>query len=232
MCLSISKKIDRLINKLKLKFKNDLEVITCETTRATKQLKLTYNVSYIMKKSSIPSKLNDIKYAMFIKWKNEGKYLIVIGQNPSQSKTVRGFANNVDDTNWNIIKILNLNGYAGYIMLNTFPEIDPSGKNYTAQNLHMKDIGLNIRISKLIMKDLKRVKSILACTTTNPVSKDYLKNVIRKHPMYMVSNPKTTHFATQAVFKLSLYKNMTIKRTKIKGVRFVNSNSRTCIIDF
>lgn len=223
MCLKQYNAFDDIIRIILRKYHKYIDVISCNTYRNTPQLKLNYTVDYVMEKNNKPYLINNIKYAMRVKWKNTGNYAIIIGQNPALSKTSKGNTYNVDDTNWNIIKILHQNGYAGYIMLNTFPEIDPNGKAYTGRNISDFQQCLNIKISKLIFKHLRNIKVILACTTTNRISPQYYDCIISKYQMHCVQQPKVTHFASRALSKLCIYKN--IKISEVSPVFDLNTGT-------
>jgi hypothetical protein len=71
---------------------------------------------------------------MFIRWKRAGKSLIVVGQNPSIASSNL----DLDLTNKNTVDILNKAGYSGYVMINTFPDINPSGRKITSININQK----------------------------------------------------------------------------------------------
>ena len=182
-----------------------------------------------MEKGQNPYTLRNIKYATLVSWSSSGKYAIVIGQNPSQAQTLKAYTYNVDDTNWNIIKVLKQNGYDGYIMLNTFPEIDPSGKKYTGANVIPQQEELNIKISKYLIRHMRNVEIILACTVTNFISKKYYDEIICKNNVQYISSPKITHFATQALGTLKKYDPITITQANVQIAKENNSN---CIISF
>lgn len=211
MCLKPStRRFDQLVSLLQKKYRTEIDIISCSAYRKTKALRLDYRVDYIMAKGQDPYNLYDMKYAMLVNWANAGKYAIIIGQNPSNAQTIKSHAYNVDDTNWNIIKILEKNNYAGYIMLNTFPEIDPSGKAFAGAHVGKKEELLNINISNYIIKHSRDLDTVLACTTTNSISTEYYNKIITTHNVCKFSNPPITHFATQALGKLLSYTNIVV----------------------
>lgn len=134
-----------------------------------------------------PRNINDIKYAMFIFWKRIGKKAVVIGQNPS--KAYNNYA--LDGTNQNIVKILKKKGYSGYLMLNTFPKIDPNGKSISNITKNKK----NIKLSKKILKFF--CTKILACSENNNIDFEYYNEILSKNKFKVVKvNQRIiSHFA-------------------------------------
>lgn len=140
--------------------------------------KEVYKVKYLM-----DGELNDftcqgnVKYAMFVYFdeqqKDENLY-IVIGQNPSHS-----FKANIDRTNQNIFKaILNNNiSSSRYILLNTFPIIDPDGAS-SPNELKLED---NIKVATTLIEKLSRLKCkmkiIYACGSSLPVYVPFIEKL-------------------------------------------------------
>lgn len=119
----------------------------------------------------------NVKYAMFVYFdeqqKDENLY-IVIGQNPSHS-----FKANIDRTNQNIFKaILNNNiSSSRYILLNTFPIIDPDGAS-SPNELKLED---NIKVATTLIEKLSRLKCkmkiIYACGSSLPVYVPFIEKL-------------------------------------------------------
>ena len=222
-----------IIKKISKRYEGEVSIIRATTYRCTDACDLNYSVCYIMKIGDSPDQQNHLKYAMFVRWKKVGKLAVIIGQNPSKSKTLKTHPYNVDDTNWNIVKFLKKHHYAGYVMLNTIPDIDPNGAGLSAQSIGKREEDINIEISNFILKHMKIAKTILACSITNDISHKYFENVISKKKVYKFSTPPITHFATQALSNIKP-NPMKVKRIKIRRAtpKIEIISSGYCKIDF
>ena len=140
--------------------------------------KKAYKVTYLMDKDlSDFTGQGNVKYAMFVysdeQQKDENLY-IVIGQNPSHSSKA-----NIDRTNQNIFKaILNNNiSSSRYILLNTFPIIDPDGAS-SPNELKLED---NIKVATTLIEKLSRLKCkmkiIYACGSSLPVYVPFIEKL-------------------------------------------------------
>lgn len=135
---------EKLVNKVK-----NIDLFDVKLHRLTKAANIVYEVKYIMEKRNDPYKINNNKYAMFVRWREGDNFLIIVGQNPAVCKTINNQRYHIDETNWNIIKFLR-NKYDGYIMVNTFSEIDPNGKNINHINCQCKNISILNNILKYL----------------------------------------------------------------------------------
>lgn len=175
-----------------------IDIIDVNAYRKTKQLEQHYRVKYFMKKGSDPYKINDIKYKMEISFcKFRFEHAVVIGQNPSICKTCKGYKYNVDDTNWNIIKVLKKLGFGGYTMLNMCPIIGPRGKSFSSYN---KD-PVNL---KFVMREIKSAKKpiILAAGVSNWLPLDFCEQLEKyKDKFFVIKNDSklVTHFSTMSL---------------------------------
>lgn len=202
--------------------------------RTTKKFNIIYEVKYIMHLNNSPYQINDKKYAMFIKWSNGSNYRLIIGQNPSISKTIKKQSFHVDDTNWNIIKTLKSLNYDGYIMINTFPTIDPKGKSIS--NIIKSQI--NIEVFNCIINTLKIQYIDLACTKSNNVALDFINNAIINSKLnyckFEYGQQTISHFSQQ-FFNTTLSSNSsnTVKITQTQvSIKFPCSTNNTCKVDF
>jgi len=226
------KSINNIIKKTKKRF--DKKCFNVELERKIKENQVNYQVEYLMEKNEDPCKKNDHKYAMRVYWENNygnSKYCIIIGQNPSLSRSIKKSEYHVDDTNWNIIKILRKKGYKGYIMLNTFSTINPSGSSINAPA--SQDNSTNVEISKYIIKKMRHLDIIIACTQNNYVAEDYIdmlnckfKSRLKK---MVYNNVVISHFSTIVLNRNKILKN--IKNIQIIKATIEKTNNN-CKIKF
>ncbi|MDY3215166.1 MAG: DUF1643 domain-containing protein [Ruminococcus sp.] len=190
---------------------------------------IPYTVTYLMHKNHSPYKVGDKKYAMYIKWGKGDKVAIVIGQNPSVCQTIDNCKFHPDNTNWNIIKILRNMGYDGYIMLNTFAEIDSKG---TKINI-IQPQKLNISISYDILSSYKNIDVIIACTINNYIALDYMKAIKNRNDLNLcVCEGKNKdgvskyiyHFSQQN-YNLNYKANAGVSIKKISSLEYENDDS-------
>lgn len=116
---------------------------------------IEYNVSYCMSEDSNfqdYTEKGNIKYAMYCSVGDDefSELTVVIGQNPSKS-TQAG----IDGTNLNILKTLlaQRQPIKQYLMLNTFPIIDPDGSNSHSD----KGVDENVKYMKKLFCEFKKM---------------------------------------------------------------------------
>ena len=208
-CLSAS-------NKYQLKYNDDKHV---------------YYAVYLM-----DNELNDftdkehkinIKYAMYVYDECEtlsDELYIVIGQNPSHSSR-----KNIDGTNQNIYKALLSNEIHRYLLLNTFPIINPDGAN--SQDL--LKVTENIHAAETIIQSLSKknitIKIIYACGSSLPVYAkfiDGLECLIGKYNIstyaFADNNEIQTHLSMQA---------LNSKKIKVNTLKLIRCKIRTMYTD-
>ncbi len=185
--------------------------------------KKAYEVTYLMDKdlSDFTSQGN-VKYAMFVysdERQNDENLYIVIGQNPSHSSKA-----NIDRTNQNIFKaILNSNiSSSRYILLNTFPIIDPDGAS-SPNELKLED---NIKVATTLIKKLCRLKCrmkiIYACGESLPVYVPFIKKFNK-----LISKYKIKTYAFENAGRIQAHMSMQVINNKglnIDDFRLVECN--------
>lgn len=117
----------------------------------------------------------NIKYAMYVyddcDIDTEDLY-IVIGQNPSHSSN-----KNIDGTNQNIYKALLSNKIHRYLLLNTFPIIDPDGANSQDLLKVTENINSATKTIESIFEHGITVKIIYACGNSLPVYAKFIETI-------------------------------------------------------
>lgn len=182
------KKFYLLKHQLKRKF-NEIDFVEGSNSKTNSN---EYRVTYVMEAKDHPTVGGAKKYAMFIRWKREGKSLIVIGQNPSKAYNNSSLA--LDQTNQNLVAILKKAGYSGYVMINTFPDINPAGGKITSISKNTK----NIKISKFLLRFFRT--KILACSISNNVDLNYCNKIlIKKQFKALEASQPITHFSSRAL---------------------------------
>lgn len=175
----------------------DIEFMHVKLHRKTNKYDIYYEIKYIMHLNNSPYRSNDNKYAMFVKWNDGSNYILLIGQNPAECQTIKKQQFHTDNTNWNIIKTLKSLGYDGYIMINTFSSINSKGNLVTFINNQNK----NLDVFNCILKTLKIKNIYLACTQTNFVALDFVKNLQSKKNLnyykFMCKDRTISHFSQQ-----------------------------------
>lgn len=143
--------------------------------------KTVYDVSYFMG-SNVNSEeytaKGNIKYAMYCSV-GEDKFdelIIVIGQNPSKS-----YKSGIDGTNLNILKTLLAQSPAikQYLMLNTFPIIDPNGANSPSEACVHENVQYMKKLFKKFEEGKIKIKIVYAFGCKLPVYKPFVKELNR-----------------------------------------------------
>lgn len=187
--------------------------------------KKAYKVTYLMDRDlSAFTCQGNVKYAMFVysdeQQKDENLY-IVIGQNPSHS-----FKSNIDRTNQNIFKaILNSNiSSSRYILLNTFPIIDPDGAS-SPNELKLED---NIKVATTLIKKLCRLKCrmkiIYACGESLPVYVSFIKKINK-----LITKYKIKTYAFENAGRIQAH--MSMQAINNKGLNIDDFRLVECNID-
>ena len=210
------------------------------------QKTIKYNALYLMDPVGDDYTNNNdppnIKYAMFVYDENnedesDNELYLVIGQNPSRSSK-----KNIDGTNQNIYKALLSNNIHRYLLLNTFPIIDPDGAN--SKDLLKTDE--NIKITQQIIKCLREksaIKIIYACGSSLPVYSKFIETLNTLINTYKIKtyafvngSELQTHLSMQALnskpitpdsLKLVECKIEVIQPDEFKTVKFIKGD-RQC----
>ena len=120
-------------------------------------------------------------------------------------------------------------GYDGYIMLNTFAEIDSKG---TKINI-IQPQKLNISISYDILSSYKNIDVIIACTINNYIALDYMKAIKNRNDLNLcVCEGKNKdgvskyiyHFSQQN-YNLNYKANAGVSIKKISSLEYENDDS-------
>lgn len=189
--------------------------------------KKAYKVTYLMDKDlSDFTGQGNVKYAMFVysdeQQKDENLY-IVIGQNPSHSSKA-----NIDRTNQNIFKaILNNNiSSSRYILLNTFPIIDPDGAS-SPNELKLED---NIKVATTLIEKLSRLKCkmkiIYACGSSLPVYVPFIESL-----QALIGKYGIEEYAFENVNTGNIQAHMSIQTTNSKRLYADDFGLVECHID-
>lgn len=185
-----------------------------------------YDVTYIVERDHDPRTNGNLKFAMFITWKKVGKKAIVIGQNPAEAHSNLA----VDNTNQNIVALLKKAGYSGYVMINTFPEINSAGNTINNITPNKK----NILISKFLLKFF--FTKIIACSTSNNIDFNFYTNVLNRNRFRAIKADGiiVSHFSSQSFSKIgSISSIRKVKSSRVSlSINESNTQNNTCKISF